>query len=218
MLTLTYWVSKADAPSVAVGADEQVPCETLLGHRAGQVEPDVVVEIGDRFSEHFLAAASDIRVGVLCVGPQRIQGSAEVGHRTRTIVLWPLLGPQRLRHRRPGVEGSDVATGRDAGPGPSQRRLVRPQPQLKRLGGDRAQMRRHVPPLRAVSDEFTCDQFDHSQRCGQHDVIEVDALAQHPGLDVRTLAEMRLQRRRPGRARPAVRPVGGPGRRVGRRS
>ena len=54
-------------------------------------------------------------------------------------------------------------------------------------------MRRHVPPLRAVSDEFTCDQFHHSQRSGQHDVIEVDALAQHPGLDVRTLTEVRFQ-------------------------
>ena len=82
MLTLTYWVSKAAAPRWPLTPTEQVPGEALLGHRAGQVEPDVVVEIRDRVGEHLLAAAGDVFASASsCVGPQRIQGSAEVGDR-----------------------------------------------------------------------------------------------------------------------------------------
>ena len=87
--------------------------------------------------------------------PGRIEAAAEVGDGARPVVVGPVLGPQRLRHRRPGLERSQVGADRRtrAGPSPASD-SVGAQPDLERLGGDGAHVRGHLPPLGPVLDQL----------------------------------------------------------------
>src|SRR5258708_40172501 len=95
----------------------------------------MLVEVVDSLGKHMLPAMADIVRVVLGSRPHRVQGATEVRDGSWAIVFGPLLGPQRLRHRRPGIEGRNIATGGYARAGPPQHPLVRLQPQLECLGG-----------------------------------------------------------------------------------
>src|SRR5690349_22437033 len=118
-----------------------MPREALIGDRIRQEKADVAVqELKHRFAYPLFAVPYVVGVAARC-RPFRVEAAAEVTDRGRAVVDRPVLRPQRLRHRRPGIEWGSVRTGRHAGMWPTEFFVVRSQPDLERLRGHRTDMR-----------------------------------------------------------------------------
>ena len=125
--------------------------------------------------------------------PRRVQAAAEVGDSAWPIGLGPVLGPQRLRHRRPGFEWSQVGADSRTRVMPAELGFGWPQPDLECLGGHGPHLRGHLPPFGPVGDQFGGEHRNDAHRDGKHHMVEVDAPAQDTGFGIGPPTEVRFR-------------------------
>lgn len=193
MLARQNCESSRAGPRSRPGSAQEIPPEAVGALRARQ-------EVREVLDHELLNIGPDLGVRSLglveITGVRRIwcrQGVAEVGDRAGPVVLGPPLDLDELGHRRPRIEGLDVAGHGRPRCRPTERGLVVAEPELHDLGGDTAQTVDHRPPLRPVLEQVTADMSRHRGRDGEHDVVEVDAASQLDQLGVGPCAPERLE-------------------------